>query len=774
MSGQLGDLVVSFSADMAKFTSDMGKAVKLADESSKKMVGSFELVTKSIGKLGAALIGGSMVAGFAKMIDSAAEWNIQAQKMANTFGITTEAASVFEVAIAKLGISHDTAVNAALKLSRTLSQGTDKFDQYGISVTDTNGKLLPMPQIMANVNEKLMQTKSGADRNVMALALYGRSWGELQGILRLTPEAMQKAQETADRLHLIVGPEGVAKAYAYKESIHELELVGHSLAIQLGSELMPAITSVAANMSGSGIASGFGKAIKEVVRDIQEAVVYWASFADKVGAWFSTGGILGHLTDKGAKDYAQKLAAINEAEMKSMQEIAAAYDRPAKKSTAVAGATIEVGEKHSGAGERNAYLAYLKSYYETIAQLQKQANDAEEQANQITWNWGLTSLQAYLDKKHSLNENSLQVELDAKKKELDAAIKAEAEAEIAYKKSSPAASEAAAEAVNKSYAITQKAVMAVNAAEAALQKARVANVDETKKELYDHSKGLNDLQAQVLELAALYGEAAKKRIEFERISPAFKQLSPAEQAEKEKLLGYQERQGMTKQEFAAQDTKNSMFGTTMFDSTVKQYEIMYRRIREIEDQFGKDSVQAANARMGAQVDTIRNGVNMISSQLMSGNKDQFEVGKALAIAMATVDSAMAVTKALSSATPPTNYVNAAMVAAATAVQIAKISSQQYQGRADGGPVNAGQTYWVGEKGQPELFTPGASGMITPMDKMGGANVTQHITIDARGADQGVEQKIKAGMKQAEENTKAAIFSSMQRGGQFAYASGRMK
>lgn len=35
-----------------------------------------------------------------------------------------------------------------------------------------------------------------------------------------------------------------------------------------------------------------------------------------------------------------------------------------------------------------------------------------------------------------------------------------------------------------------------------------------------------------------------------------------------------------------------------------------------------------------------------------------------------------------------------------------------QGRADGGPVSAGSTYMVGERG-PELFTPGSSGNITP-------------------------------------------------------------
>jgi phage-related minor tail protein len=49
-------------------------------------------------------------------------------------------------------------------------------------------------------------------------------------------------------------------------------------------------------------------------------------------------------------------------------------------------------------------------------------------------------------------------------------------------------------------------------------------------------------------------------------------------------------------------------------------------------------------------------------------------------------------------------------------------------RAAGGPVAAGQTYLVGEKG-PELFTPAGDGAITPNAALAqrGANVTVNIT-----------------------------------------------
>jgi hypothetical protein len=53
-------------------------------------------------------------------------------------------------------------------------------------------------------------------------------------------------------------------------------------------------------------------------------------------------------------------------------------------------------------------------------------------------------------------------------------------------------------------------------------------------------------------------------------------------------------------------------------------------------------------------------------------------------------------------------------------------------KAEGGPVSGGQSYIVGERG-PELFTPGASGNITPNNKLIGGGTSNHFTVDMRGA-----------------------------------------
>mgnify|MGYP003113755426 FL=1 len=53
------------------------------------------------------------------------------------------------------------------------------------------------------------------------------------------------------------------------------------------------------------------------------------------------------------------------------------------------------------------------------------------------------------------------------------------------------------------------------------------------------------------------------------------------------------------------------------------------------------------------------------------------------------------------------------------------------GRANGGTVQGGRSYMVGERG-PELFTPGRTGSIAPNSAIaGGANVT--VNVDASGS-----------------------------------------
>jgi hypothetical protein len=70
--------------------------------------------------------------------------------------------------------------------------------------------------------------------------------------------------------------------------------------------------------------------------------------------------------------------------------------------------------------------------------------------------------------------------------------------------------------------------------------------------------------------------------------------------------------------------------------------------------------------------------------------------------------------------------------------------------AAGGQTFSGSSYLVGEQG-PELFVPSSSGMIVPNNMLGsgGAGMTVNNYIDARGADAGVEARVRRALAETE-------------------------
>ena len=88
-----------------------------------------------------------------------------------------------------------------------------------------------------------------------------------------------------------------------------------------------------------------------------------------------------------------------------------------------------------------------------------------------------------------------------------------------------------------------------------------------------------------------------------------------------------------------------------------------------------------------------------------------------------------------------------------------VSKGDIPGRAYGGPVTAGRSYLVGEQGKPEIFTPGATGYITPMDKAGAGSgmapiiVENHIEIGGE-----VVRVVRSEIRESNRSTKRAVLA----------------
>jgi tape measure domain-containing protein len=162
-------------------------------------------------------------------------------------------------------------------------------------------------------------------------------------------------------------------------------------------------------------------------------------------------------------------------------------------------------------------------------------------------------------------------------------------------------------------------------------------------------------------------------------------------------------------------------GKSEREKAIAQDRIDFEKKSDLEKtQFALTNMQSVFSALGAQ------------------NKKAFEASKALAIASALVNTYQGATKALATYPFPFGLIAAAAAVAAGMAQVAAIRSQQYSGRALGGPVMGGQSYIVGESG-PELFTPQGTGSITRNSDLGGGSpVNVNFTIvanDTQGFDQ---------------------------------------
>jgi hypothetical protein len=85
-------------------------------------------------------------------------------------------------------------------------------------------------------------------------------------------------------------------------------------------------------------------------------------------------------------------------------------------------------------------------------------------------------------------------------------------------------------------------------------------------------------------------------------------------------------------------------------------------------------------------------------------------------------------------------------------------------RAMGGPVTAGQSYVVGERG-PELFTPSSGGMITPNNRAGGGGVAVTVNVDAKGTSaEGSDQQANQLGRVIAAAVQAELIKQQRRGG----------
>ncbi len=166
-------------------------------------------------------------------------------------------------------------------------------------------------------------------------------------------------------------------------------------------------------------------------------------------------------------------------------------------------------------------------------------------------------------------------------------------------------------------------------------------------------------------------------------------------------------------------------------AAVKIYD---QKIKQLQQAEALILVQAYQTAFTSIADVIKG----FAGEQSTAYKAMFAVSKAFAIAESLIKIQQGIAGAIG-AVPfyPVGAINLAAVMTAAANIISTIQSVSLAvGKAEGGPVTAGGSFLVGEKG-PELFTPVVSGMITPNNRLSSTASSDMSSSSSGGAGQAV-------------------------------------
>jgi len=236
---------VQVAANVAPLQAGMQQAASAVQSAASGITSQFSNIASSIG--GAviaitAVFGGGRI--FSNVIGETKQWTTEAMKLSRVLGITTEAASVLNLALGDIYTDSETYLSASRMMTRQALANGDGFRRLGIDVRDAQGHLKPTGELMQEVLDKINGLSTAQDRNAAGLMIFGRSWGEASKLLKLNAQVMDDARDKAERLHLIVGPEGVAATKAYKAAMNDVEDVVMGLKVQVGNEVLPSLTEL--------------------------------------------------------------------------------------------------------------------------------------------------------------------------------------------------------------------------------------------------------------------------------------------------------------------------------------------------------------------------------------------------------------------------------------------------------------------------------------------------------------------------------------------------
>lgn len=213
--------------------------------------------------------------GFAQLISGAVEAGSRIHDLTEAMGISAAEASMFSRTVAIAGGDIQTASTALMKLDKTLTGGGTAAEKaqimlqaVGVSLQDSNGKLLPVNQQLEALAEGYQKAAKAGYQQEFIMNTLGAKGMALAGTLREYAEAKEQAAKISG---IGLDPEEMDKL---SKELTTLKMQASSIGLATGAALAPIVEAYLPYiMTGLSSTAKFLAANKEQIVDITRDVV---------------------------------------------------------------------------------------------------------------------------------------------------------------------------------------------------------------------------------------------------------------------------------------------------------------------------------------------------------------------------------------------------------------------------------------------------------------------------------------------------------------------
>ena len=250
MAGTLPPVTAILTANITAFEAKMKEAQVSAKATAEESKGSFSGAAGGIGTalagVGVAVAATTVAVGAfgLKSADTFKDAGLEVAKLQGLTGGSAEEMSKWRFVADETGVGVDTLGMSYKKLANDMAGHTDKLATYGIASRDVNGHLRSMDDVMLDVSDKFTKLAPGAERDRLALDLFGKSGTDMNKMLGQGSEALKGIMSDAGAYGEVMSQDQVDAAKKAALAQRQLSAAWQGLQIQVGQYVQPVLTAI--------------------------------------------------------------------------------------------------------------------------------------------------------------------------------------------------------------------------------------------------------------------------------------------------------------------------------------------------------------------------------------------------------------------------------------------------------------------------------------------------------------------------------------------------